>query len=318
MSEEGSISERTLKETSKIMQYEILISRPGISEPDSSFIWASTFNAPLGISIQGEEVYFDLFLPSGAENEGDKKLFLNRVGAIFQDGIWQVRRTHQQMKNIYGPMIKYTLTSTRTLFMDYAYIEKGRVYIHSLFNENDLPMISNILLSVDTKSLDLRLEYLRKVDKGSTAFTCLKTNGENSSVTIEVSTNGKPAGKGTETGKLQFLMGTAMDKGVRTIAYAADGVIPEIMKPLNVEKIDENVYSFFSANEVFTSLMKLMIEENTIFYGYHGYATEETLTISVNLPKPLTTSLLRVLGKLGQKLPDQEIRIREVVDFNHP
>ncbi len=297
------------------MQYEILISRPGISEPDSSFIWASTFSAPLGISIQGEEVYFDLFLPSGAENEGDKKLFLNRVGAIFQDGIWQVRRTHAQMKNIYGPMIKYTLTSTRTLFMDYAYIEKGRVYIHSLFNENDLPMISNILLSVDTKSLDLRLEYLRKVDKGETAFASLRKNGENSSVTIEVSPKGKPKSKDMETGNFQFLMGTSMDKGVRTIAYAADGIIPDIMKPLNVEKIDDKVYAFFSANEIFTNLMKLMIEENTIFYGYHGFATEDTLSISVNLPKPLTTSILRVLSRLGPKLPDNEIRIREVVDF---
>ncbi len=318
MSEEGSISYRSLKNTSKIMQYEILISRPGISEPDSSFIWASTFTAPLGISIHGDEVYFDLFLPAGAENEGDKKLFLNRVGAIYQDGIWQVRRTHEQMKNIYGPMLKQTLTSSRTLFMDYAYIEKGRVYLHTLFNEKDLPLISRTILSIDSKSLDLRLEYLRKLKSDSTAFENLRHEGENTSVTIEAIIQGSSSESTQLTEKAQFLMGSAMDKGVRTVAYASEGNIPEILKPINMEKIDEHVFSFLSTNEIVVKLMEFMIEQNTVFYGYHGYATENSLTITVNLPKPLTTSLLRVMGKLVEKVPQYEIRLKEVADLASP
>lgn len=316
MSDDESISFSTLKDTSKIMHYEALISRPGISEPDSNFIWASTFKAPIGISFLGEETFFDLFLPAGSENEGDKKLFLNRTGATFQDGIWQVRRTHEQMKNIYGSTLKSTLSTFRSLFMDYSYIEKGRVYVHLLFNENDLPLVSRMMLSVDTNSLDLRLEYLKKIGNGRTPFDVLKSSEEATSVTVEAVRKGTSNNDKTEADRVQFLMGTTLAQGVKTIAYSGNGEIPDILKPLDVDRLDENVFTFFSSNEIVVSLMDQMLRNYTIFFGYHGFATESMISLTVNLPKPLISSLLRSLGKLEDMAPDYEVRLREVVDFS--
>ena len=54
-----SIAGRTLQKICWVMNHEILISRPGTGEPDTDFIWGSTFRAPIGISFIGENVFFN-------------------------------------------------------------------------------------------------------------------------------------------------------------------------------------------------------------------------------------------------------------------
>lgn len=313
MSQEETVSFSTLKNTSRILHYEALISRPGVGEPDSRFILSSKFRAPMGISYVGDKMHFDLFLPEGSEDEPEKKLFLNRVGANLQDGVWHVRRSEDQVKELYGPALKFALSSFRTLFMDYSYVEKGRVYIHLMFNENDLPIVSKILLSLDTKSLDLRLEYLKKLGNEETAFKILKDSCDAASVTINIQRTGSLDAEESE--RVHFLMGTTLDEGVKTLALSDDAILPDILKPDNAEKIGKNVFTFFSTNEVVTGLMEMMFKDQVVFFGYHGYATENMMSISINLPKLLTTSLLKVLGKLGAQVRGYSIDLQEVVDF---
>lgn len=313
MSDEGNISFRTLKQTSGIMHYEALISRPGISQPDSNFIWGSTFKAPIGISVKENKAFFDIFLPEEAQNEPDKKLFLNRVGAKLQDGIWHVMRNDDQLKGVYGPALRFALQSFRTLFNDYSYIENGRIYIHFLFHESDISAVSKVFLSLDTETMGLRLEYLRKLKKGGTAFQDLETSGNTVSVTIEASQDGEyredPKG-------INFLMGSTLYKGVRTVSYSEDGRIPEILKPEEIRKVDDNVNAFYSGNEIIVRLMGFMLDNATVFYGYHGTANDNGFSLTVHLPKPLTAPLLRTIGKIEQESSDYSIRLSEVVDFS--
>lgn len=313
MNTEESISFRALSKTTEIMQYEALISRHGIIQPDSNFIWRSTFQAPLGININGERGFFDIFLNEGAENEPDKKLFLNRVDAKLKDGIWHVRRTDEELKGSYGNMTNFPLLSFNSLFNDYSYIANGRIYIHLLFNENDLSAVSRAFLSIDTAGLGIRLEFLRRLKEGATAFCDLKEREDASSVTIEISSDGNFDDEGEAVA--HFLMNPNLKKGVRTLLSAPGGKIPEIMKPLDPQKINDNVTAFYCSNEVIFGLMKKMFEESIIFFGYHGFATENKISLTVNLPDPLKTSLIRVVGKVENEVPDYSIRIREVVEF---
>lgn len=54
-----SIAGRTLQKMCGVMNREILLSKQGIGEPDTDFIWGSTFRAPIGISFIGENVFFN-------------------------------------------------------------------------------------------------------------------------------------------------------------------------------------------------------------------------------------------------------------------
>lgn len=312
MCDEGNLSSRALSQTSGIMHYETLVSRPGISQPDSNFIWGSTFKAPIGISLKDDKAFFDIFLPEEAQNEPDKKLFLNRVGAKLQDGIWHVRRSDDQLRGVYGPALRFALTSFNTLFNDYSYIENGRIYLHFLFNETDISAVSKVFLSLDTESLGLRLEYLRKLKNGGTAFQDLQNTGNTVSVTIEASREAEP---NDEAEEITFLMDSTLNNGVRTVSYSQDGSIPDILKPQNIQKVDSKVNSFFCSNEIVMRLMDLMLDTPTVFYGYHGIANRSRICLTVNLPKPLTASLLRTIGKIEQENSDYSIRLREVVDF---
>ncbi len=313
MSNEGDISFRALRRTSGIMHYEALVSRPGISQPDSNFIWGSTFKAPIGISVKEDKAFFDIFLPEEAQNEPDKKLFLNRVGAKLQDGIWHVRRNDDQLKGVYGPALRFALLSFRTLFNDYSYIENGRIYLHFLFNESDISAVSRVFLSLDTEALGLRLEYLRKLYDGGTAFQDLQASGNTASVTMVASQDGEYK---DEPQAINFLMSSTLNEGVRTVSYSEGGGIPDILKPRDIQKVDDNVNAFYSTNEVVVRLMGLMLDNATVFYGYHGMANENSFSLTVNLPKPLVASLLRAIGKIEQENSSYTIRLSEVVDFS--
>lgn len=314
MNKEETISSISLKNTSNIMQYEAMVSRPGISQPHSNFIWASTFKAPIGISVKDDQAFFDIFLPEGSENEGDKKLFLNRVGAKLQDGIWHARRTNEQLKDVYGPNLNFPLLSYNTLFNDYSYIENGRVYIHFLFNVKDLSVVSNLFLSLDTEALGLKLEFLRKLNEGTTAFHDLRNWKDSVSVTIEASKDGEFENTGPE--KANFLMSKTLNVGVKSLAYAKEGKLPGILEPHEPEQLEGNIFTFYCSNKLIVRLMDLMFEESAIFYGYHGYATENKLSLTINLPKPLIALLLRVIGKVEKDVAGYTIRLREVVDFS--
>ena len=117
----GSITCRTLREICRVMDHEALLSRPGIGEPDSNFIWGSTFWAPIGISFIGENVFFNLLLPKGSENIPDKKMFLNRVEAKFYDDVWQVRRNIDQIKGAYGLPLKAAVAGAKSLTISNSY-----------------------------------------------------------------------------------------------------------------------------------------------------------------------------------------------------
>lgn len=313
MSDQENISSGALKKTSEIMHYEALVSRPGISQPDSNFIWGSTFRAPIGISIKDDKAFFDIFLPEGAENEADKKIFLNRVGATLKDGIWHVRRDNDQLRNTYGPALKFALLSFNTLFNDYSYIENSRVYIHFLFNESDLSAVSRIFLSLDTEALGLRLEYLRKLKDGSTAFEDLEYTGDAVSVTVAICKNEDTCDDGSE--RVNFLMSSTLNDGVRTVAYSQDGNVPEILKPLSMQKVNDKVSTFYCSNEIVKRLMDTMFADATVFYGYHGFASDNTVSLTINLPKQLIASLLRAIGKIEQETKNYSIRLKEVVNF---
>ncbi len=313
MCDESNISSKSLRQTSEIMHYEALVSRPGISQPDSNFIWGSTFKAPIGISVKEDKAFFDIFLPEEAQNEPDKKLFLNRVGAKLQDGIWHVRRNDDQLKGVYGPALRFALTSFRTLFNDYSYIENGRIYLHFLFNENDIMAVSRVFLSLDTEALGLRLEYLRKLKKGATTFQDLKAGGNTVAVTIEAFRNEE---FGEEPEKINFLMSSTLNKGVRTVSYSENGEIPEILAPLDIQNVDSRVKAFYCSNEVVAKLMGHMLDNATVFYGYHGFASDNRISLTVNLPKPLTASLLRTIGKIEQENADYTISLKEVVELS--
>jgi hypothetical protein len=64
---DGSITDDILRNMPLFLDYELLVSIPGIAEADSGFMWGSNFRAPVGISLQDGKVSFNLFLPAKSE-----------------------------------------------------------------------------------------------------------------------------------------------------------------------------------------------------------------------------------------------------------
>lgn len=316
MKPEESFASRALRNVSKLMDYEVLVSRPGVSEPDSNFIWASTFRAPIGVSFVGESVYFNLFLPEGSEHEGDKKLFLSRVGAKFLDGLWQVRRSMDQVGWTYGPALKMAVTSFRSVILDYTYISKGRTFAHFTFNEMDLDDISETLLMVSNQLDGLRVEYLKKIRGEITVFKVINENEEVSTLTLEAFKDGHKNSDGhARDDGMFFVLGNILDKGVKTVGRASKNSIPEILKPSGVVQMGEELVSFNSGNQFLTNLVELMASNYIVVYGFYGSALNDSINLAINVPTQQTSALMRILRMLIEDTESWSIKLKEIVYF---
>lgn len=315
MKPEESFASIALKNVSKIMDYELLVSRPGASEPDSNFIWASTFRAPVGVSFVRENVYFNLFLPEGSENEGDKKIFLNRVGAKFRDGLWQVRRSMEQFNGLYGPPMKMAVTSFRTLILDYTYISNGRSYAHFTFNEADLDNISTALLSVTNLVEGLQVEYLKKIKDEVTVFKVINEDDKVSTLTLEASHNDFSDSSQQLEDEVFFILSNVLEKGVKTVGKASKNAIPEILMPTDVKEVDGGIVSFDSRNKLLVNLVELMASSYIVVYGFYGSAVNGDINLAINVPTQQTSALMRILRQLIQDTESWSIKLKEITYF---
>lgn len=303
-----------LNQVSRAVDYEMLISRPGISEPDSNFIWASTFKAPVGISFIRDEIYFNLLLPKGSENETDKKIFLNRVGARYKDELWQVRRSMDQMDNMYGPSLKLAVSALDSVVLDYAYIEKGRTYAHLVFNSTELPKISHGLLSLGNQEGGMRVEYLRKASGETSVFDVIDEHEEVSAVTIEA----EELSGGYHAGKVAtyFILSNILDSGLRIVGTAGNPGVSDLLKPSGTVSVDDSTVSFTSNNQLLMDMVEMMAEEYIVVYGSYGKADGSTLSLTINIPSKQTPSLLKVLSQIVEKSEGWRITMKEVLRFS--
>lgn len=310
-----SFSSRALRDVSGIMDYEILFSRPGISEPDSNFIWASTFTVPVGVGFIRENVYFNIFLPEGSENEGDKKLFLNRVGAKLQDDLWQVRRSMDEIHGTYGPAIKMAVKAFNSIMLDYSYIKKGRTYAHFVFNKADLPAISRALLAFPSNERGLRVEYLKKATGEVTIFKHIDENGEAATISIEAFKKEDSPEQAKHEDEFFFVMGNVLGNGVKSVGKADGKRVPDILSPVNITELGEGITTFDSENPLIVDLLERMASEYIVVYGFYGAAYDKNVRLSINVPIQQAPAIIRILGQLSENSGPWEVRLTEVINF---
>ena len=166
-------------------------------------------------SFIGDSVYMNLFLPEGSEEEKDKKLFLSRINAKLQDGLWQARRSLDELNGIYSQSLKMAMNGFRSLILDYTYILRGRYYAHFIFNSTDLQQISSLLVSFADSVDGLRVEHMRRLGPSSPLFSGNSGEDDVSAVTISISTSGTADDSAHDT---FFVMGSRMEQGRKTIA----------------------------------------------------------------------------------------------------
>lgn len=315
MKPDESLAAKALKSISSHMDYELLVSRPGITEPDSDFIWASTFKAPMGVSFIRDKIYFNLFLPEGSDSDGDKKLFLKRVGAKFQDELWQVRRSMDQVTGNYGPALKLAVSNFKSLVIDYSYIKKGRSYVHFIFNDAELERVSESLLSIANQLDGLRVEYLKKTRGEMTAFSVVDESDELSAVTIEINPpNGGRSMKSSDA-EISFVMGNVLEDGVKTVGTGSVDRIPGIMMPENVSEIQDGLLSFDTCNPIIVRLVESMATEFIVVYGFYGAVVNGEISLTINVPTQQTPALLRILKVMSENDELWGVKLKEVAYF---
>lgn len=303
----------TLGEVSTIMDYEILLSRPGITEKDTNFIWASSFRAPLSVSFLEDQMFFNLFLPEGSDGDQEKKIFLNRVGAKFLDGFWQVRRSMDEVTGAYGMAIKIALGRFHSSVLDQVYIYRGRFYAHFVFSMDELPEVSEAVLRLTSEIEDLRVEYLRGLDENTLLYRNIMENEEASIVTFIAS----PSGVNTKVNgkELPFIMGNVPDTGVRIVARCNENAVPAVLRPGNVVGFNSGLLSFSSGNDFLQGLVKLMATNHIVFNGFYGSASGEALRLSVVVPSKQTTALVKLVSMLTENGSKLKVQLQEVTDF---
>lgn len=312
---EKSLAFNALAKASTLMDYEMLVSRPGMSEPDSHFVWASTFRAPIGVSFIRENVYFNLFLPGGSENETDKKLFLNRVGAKFKDDAWQVSRSMEQMNGIYGNALKLAVSNYRSVILDNAYIKNGRTYAHLIFNSADIGNISRGLLANYGRGDGLRIEHLKATAGKKLIFSASGQDEKVMAVTVEVTGNGQNTSKETRETGTTFIMGNILENGVKSICNKDGGRPPAVLLPEEIEEISDSMFRFSSKNSFVVNLVEFLAEENVVVYGYYGTASGNSFTLSINIPSQQRAALFRTLGRLNEMEGQWKVVLKEVICF---
>lgn len=315
MNADDSPSIRAIGDVSSLLNYEVLISRPGITEPDTDFIWASTFMAPLGLSFVREDMYFNLFLPEGSENDGNKNLFLKRVGAKLQDGLWQVRRRMDEVTGNYGEPMRRALTLFRTLMIDHAYINNGRAHVHFRFNDADLPGISRMLLGVSNDLSDMRVEYLRKSSGEIASLGSLGPDAEISAVTIEASPmHGNPDQK-LNSGGLSFVLASLVTDGVKGSGIINGEGFPPVLDPADLEEIGDGLVAFRARNPFLVSLVERIASEYVVVYGYFGSVKDGSISLTISVPYRQISALLRVLNSVIGEQEGWNLKLKEVTSL---
>ena len=311
-----SIAGRTLQKMCGVMNREILLSKQGIGEPDTDFIWGSTFRAPIGISFIGDSVFFNLMLPKGSESAAGKKMFLNRVEAKLYDETWQVRRSMDQIKGSYGPALKMAIAGGKSLTLNNSYVDGGRVYVHFVFNIAELPYVSQQLLLLINQGNDVYVEYLRELNEGLTVFDFIDEKDEYSAVSVEISSREDRSTGSQVTDEMFFIMGNFLGKGVKTFGKKERGAIPEILKPEEVSDLDVNLVSFYTNNQLIVHLVELLSSEYILLRGFYGSASGRAITLTMNVPAQQTQSLLTILNKVKKGSGLWRLQLSEVVSSN--
>ncbi len=315
MKRDRSFAAGALRQVSDLMDYELLVSRPGIKDKDTNFIWAASFRAPIGVSFTGKNVFFNLFLPEGADKDPEKKLFLNRVGAKFEDDLWQVRRSMDEVTGTYGPALKVVVSNFKSVMLDYTYILKGRFYAHFVFNEADLANVSNALLSLSNKVDGLRVEYLMGAAGEVRIFNAIEENEEASAVTLQAYPDGKEMKWPNDKGNTFFALGNVPEKGVKLVARTDAAKIPKVLEPVEAAQMDGGIVAFHSSNMFLLKLLELIAANYIVVHGFYGSANEDTVTLSVIVPTQQTSALLKVLREMMEEGDSLNFGILEIVDL---
>ncbi len=304
---------RGLKKIPEVLDFEILISRPGVGEPDSSFIWASTFLAPESIASIDGQMFINLFLPEGSEYDPEKKIFLNRVGAKFQDGLWQVRRRMDQLKGKYGAPLQATLSTFRTAINDQMYAKNGRNYGRLLINHSDLELYSRIFLRVQKERPDLRVEHYRKYDGNGIPYLIPGLEDDLAFVTMEFGSGNAPIQLQDEEHGFFYILANFVEGGVKAVACSEDGKIPELMVAEDISSPEENLFAFRSNNKFILSLIRSLANQYVVVFGFFGTVGQENATLTVAMPREQIQVFLRTLASVAEEMEDFSPIITEVV-----
>ncbi len=313
MKPSGDIASEILEQVSDLLNYELLVSTPGIKEPDSNFMWAEKFRAPVGINVIQNDVSFNLFLPEGSENEKDKKLFFSRVGAKLESGLWQVRREMSELSEDYASTIKLALGQFGSVILDYSYIQEGRYYAHFTFNDSDLAGISSTLIALNDVLQGYRIEYLRTIKHHASIFNGIEEIGEVATVSVDISREGGSGG-GFD-GYFPFVMANFLNGGVKTLGKGMGKTPPDILGPSDVSRVRGDIISFKSKNDHITELVKLVASNFIVLYGMYGVANGDSLRLMMPIPKQQTSILLKVLHTLINQRPGWNIKLSELSQF---
>lgn len=312
MPADESFASSAIKMISSFMNRELLVSRPGISEPDSDFLWASTFRAPMGISFADDSIYLNLFMPEDSDLDGERKLFLKRVNAKLQDDLWQVRRNLKDAVGNYGNALRIMMENFSTVMLDYSYIEKGRAYTHFIFNEMDLPLISSGLLALPPSNEDLRVELLRSTNRKCRLFRPPDNVGTASSVTITITRGDMENGEDDEAEGMFFTMGSLVDSGVKMVGKKAGSDLPELLMPTGAAREVGEVVAFRSRNPFLVSFVEAVAREYLVIHGCFGSATPSRINLTINVPPQQVSTLLSTLRRLAGESRECRISLVEV------
>lgn len=316
MKPNGDLASEILEQVSELLNYELLVSTPGIHEPDSNFMWAEKFRAPVGINVIQDDVSFNLFLPEGSENEKDKKLFFSRVGASLENGLWQVRRDMSELSEVYASTIKMALTQFRSVVLDYSYIKEGRYYAHFTFNESDLSSISATLIALNDVIHGYRIEYLRTLKDQKAIFDGVDEIREVATVCIDITkTEGGNDGGGYAS-LFPFVMANFLNGGVKTLGKNVSKIPPVILEAEKISNVGGAVISFKSRNCHITELVKLIASNYIVLYGIYGIANSDSMRLMTPLPKQQTNIFLKVLNFLITEFPGWNIKLAELSEFS--
>ena len=311
---DGNIASDILSKMPLFLDYELLVSTPGIAEADSNFMWGSGFRAPVGISVMNDEVSFNLFLPAGSEKDKNIQLFFNRVGAKFQDGLWQVRRNLGEMSAVYANVVRTAISAFPSVVLDYSYIEEGRYYAHFIFNVSDLVQISEALVSFIKLIPGYRIEYMGKLDQPSEAFNRVAELDETTTAILEVS-NGSGKTNGLDA-DFFFIMGNYIEDGVKVVGTSLYGQteshIPKIMQVEHTSAIDQGIFSIKSRNSLLSAFLTLSRHYYLITASVYGVAEGDSAYLLVTLPSVQMPVFLDILSELSNSLPMWKVTIREV------
>jgi hypothetical protein len=311
---DGSVTNDILNKMPLFLDYELLVSIPGIAEPDSGFMWGSNFRAPVGISLQDGKVSFNLFLPAKSEREKSISLFFNRVGAKFQDGLWQVRRDMSELSTVYENVLNLAVSGFPSVVLDYSFIEEGRYFAHFIFNSEELPSISGALVSFSKLIPGLRIEYLRKLEHAAGAFSEVSETDETTVVCIGIEP--KDDGQNLKDQDFFFVMANFIENGAKIVGSYLnrdkDSKLPNILKAEEAYEIGSGVWSLKCQNPLLSSFLTLSKAHYLIVASIYGIARTNSADVLLTMPSVQMSVFLSILSELAESNPEWNLTIKEV------